>query len=424
MIKLPRLCQHQIIQNKYSAPKLSLPPSLIASLDGGFTEYTLTNRMPNIARRVIKENDFSAEINQSLEKLASELPSGDLLPLVDDNGADFTAWHNYLQSYQGERWVDIPWFFAETFFYRLIINITNYFRPGEYQYIDPFKLQKSQSLEKSIDSIIALCQQANTSLQGDSLQTALVRLLYFSLWGNRVDLSLWSATGGDDRSRFNIETQQAHILVDNSSKVVDLLVNKLSNEEKQVDLVADNAGFELVCDLCLLDFLLASGLVNRVKLHLKPHPTFVSDAMIKDVHDTINFLADVDNSQVKSFAHRLQNYVSEEQFILTEDYFWTSPLPFWEIPESLKSELSNASLLVVKGDANYRRLLGDRHWNFTTNFTDIVCYLPVSTVALRTLKSEVAAGIESSIIDKVAKCDSDWLTNGNWGVISMNNYHC
>lgn len=407
------------MQSKYSAPKLSLPPSLIASSDGGFTEYTVTNRMPNIARRVIKENDFSSEINHNLEKLASELSSKDLLLLVDDTGVDFTAWQNYLQSYQGQRWVDIPWFVAETYFYRLILNITNYFRPGEYQYIDPFKLQKSQGLEKSLDSIVALCQQANSWLQADSPQTGLIGLLYFSLWGNRVDLSLWSAMEDEDRSSFNIESQQAHILADDSAKIVDLLVNNASNQEKRVDLVADNSGFELVCDLCLLDFLLTSGLVNRVKLHLKPHPTFVSDAMIKDVHDTVEFHSNVESSEVKYFARRLQDYIASEQLILSEDYFWTSPLPFWEIPESLKSELSNASLLIVKGDANYRRLLGDRHWDFSTNFTDIVCYLPVPTASLRTLKSGVAAGIASSVVDKVAKSDADWLTNGSWGVVQV-----
>ncbi|MBV6627495.1 MAG: protein-glutamate O-methyltransferase family protein [Rivularia sp. (in: Bacteria)] len=408
------------MHSKYSAPKLDIPPSLIASVDGGFTEHTVINRMPNIARRVIKENNFADEINQSLEKLASDLSSGNLSPLIDDTGIDVMAWPHYLQLYQEKRWVDIPWFVAETYFYRLILNITNYFRPGEYQYIDPFNLQKSQGLEKSIDSIVALCKQASIwCSQADSTETSLIGLLYFSLWGNRVDLSLWSAIEDSDRSNFNIESQQAHILVDDSAKVIDLFVNNTSNKQNQVDLVADNAGFELVCDLCLLDFLLNSGLVDTVKLHLKPHPTFVSDAMIKDVHHTVDFLSSCSSLEVKNFAHRLRNYITSEQLILTDDYFWTSPLPFWEIPESKKNELSNSSLLIVKGDANYRRLLGDRHWHFSSNFMDIVCYLPVPTLALRTLKSEVAAGIPQLTIDKTAKSDPDWLTNGSWGLIQL-----
>ncbi len=102
-------------------------------------------------------------------------------------------------------------------------------------------------------------------------------------------------------------------------------------------------------------------LANEVYLHLKPHPTFVSDAMIKDVHDTISFLAATSDQQVTSFAQRLEMHITSGRLVLSEDYFWTSPLAFWEMPNSLKNELTNAGLIIVKGDANYRRLLGDRH---------------------------------------------------------------
>jgi hypothetical protein len=40
-------------------------------------------------------------------------------------------------------------------------------------------------------------------------------------------------------------------------------------------------------------------------------------------------------------------------------------------------------------------------------------------VALRTLKSEVAAGIKSEVIQQVEKSDSSWLTNGQWGLIQL-----
>jgi hypothetical protein len=104
---------------------------------------------------------------------------------------------------------------------------------------------------------------------------------------------------------------------------------------------------------------------------------------------------------------------------LCDDYFWTSPLAFWEIPDTLKKELSHSNLIIIKGDANYRRLLGDRHWNFTTKISDIVCYLPAPMVALRTLKSEVAAGIKPEVLEEVVKSDSAWLTNGQWGVVQF-----
>ncbi|MGF1936380.1 MAG: damage-control phosphatase ARMT1 family protein [Nostoc sp. ChiQUE02] len=401
-------------------PKLPIPPSLLGSEVGSFTEFTVTQRMPAIARRVIAENNFPSEINTSLENLATELPTGFLPPLLNDTAVDFSAWNTYLESYKGQRWIDVPWFFAETYFFRLILEITNYFRPGVWQGVDPFELQKTQGLETSLDSIILLCGQANNWLDNSQLgeesnQTALIALLYFALWGNRVDLSLWSAFDSD-RSRFDIQTQLAHILVNDASQVTDLLN---SSQNRRIDFVVDNAGFELVCDLCLVDFLLSSGLANQVYLHLKPHPTFVSDAMIKDIHYTTKFLATSEHKQVISFAQRLQENIASGHLVLFEDYFWTSPLAFWEIPNSLKNELANASLVIVKGDANYRRLLGDRHWDFTTNIADIVCYLPMPMVALRTLKSEVIVGLKPEVIQEVAKSDSSWLTNGQWGVIQL-----
>lgn len=412
--------QEKFVDNSYKAPKLPLPPSLLGSEIGSFTEFTVTQRMPAIARRVIVENNFSAGINTRLESLATELPTGYLQPLVNDTGADFPAWDTYLEAYKGQRWIDVPWFFVETYFYRLILEITHYFRPGIWQAVDPFQLQKSQGLEASLDSTILLCTQVNKWLEDSEIdapanQTALIALLYFALWGNRVDLSLWSAFE-DDRSRFDIQNQLAHILVNDASQVSELLT---LCRKGRIDFVLDNAGFELVCDLCLVDFLLSSNLANEVYLHLKPHPTFVSDAMIKDVHDTISFLAATSDQQVTSFAQRLERHIASGRLVLSEDYFWTSPLAFWEMPNSLKSELTNASLIIVKGDANYRRLLGDRHWDITTSFADIVCYLPVPTVALRTLKSEVAVGLESEVVDKVAKFDHSWLTNGQWGVIQF-----
>ncbi|MBH8577876.1 DUF89 family protein [Nostocaceae cyanobacterium CENA369] len=86
--------------------------------------------------------------------------------------------------------------------------------------------------------------------------------------------------------------------------------------------------------------------------------------------------------EVTSLAKRLQENIILRRLVLSEDYFWTSPLAFWEIPNSLKNELAEANLILVKRDANYRRLLCDRYWHSTTNIADIVCYLPAPMVAL------------------------------------------
>ncbi|TAE60738.1 MAG: protein-glutamate O-methyltransferase family protein [Nostocales cyanobacterium] len=378
--------------------------------------------MPDIARRVIKENNFDQEINQSLEQLATDLKTGYLQPLKPDHGIDIENWHQYIKPYLNQRWIDIPWFVAETYFYRLILNITNYFIPGKYQNLDPFISQKEQGLEIAIDAIIYLCTQVEKWLKESQQQSkpnksSLIALLYFSLWGNRVDLSLWSAFA-DNRSNFDIEKRLSNILVDDSFAVTKLLTKSDNN---RIDIIVDNAGFELICDLCLVNFLLDSGFANQVILHLKPHPTFVSDAMIKDVQYTQEFLAAGSHPDVKSFSKRLSENLETGKLLLKEDYFWTSPLPFWQLPPSLHDELAKSNLIIVKGDANYRRLLGDLHWDYTTKLADIVTYLPAPMVALRTLKSEVAAGLKAETLTELATLDPNWLTNGEWGVIQLVN---
>ncbi|MBD3562999.1 hypothetical protein H6S82_29775, partial [Planktothrix sp. FACHB-1355] len=40
-------------------------------------------------------------------------------------------------------------------------------------------------------------------------------------------------------------------------------------------------------------------------------------------------------------------------------------------------------------------------------------------VALRTLKSELAAGLQTAQIEMLNHQDPDWLTNGQWGVIQF-----
>jgi hypothetical protein len=85
--------------------------------------------------------------------------------------------------------------------------------------------------------------------------------------------------------------------------------------------------------------------------------------------------------------------------------------------DKLKEELSQAGLVISKGDANYRRLLGDRHWPFTTRFTEVVSYYPSDILALRTLKSELVVGLENGQAESVTVKDPDWMLNGRWGMV-------
>jgi hypothetical protein len=165
--------------------------------------------------------------------------------------------------------------------------------------------------------------------------------------------------------------------------------------------------------------LLSSGLAGIVRLHVKPHPTYVSDAMIKDVRTTLDFFEADSDPQVNALGSRLTNDWERDRLQVKENFFWTSPLPAWEMPVLLRDELSAADLVISKGDANYRRLLGDLDWPFTTSFADILAYFPAPIVALRTVKAEIACGLQPGQAENVAAQDPDWMIDGRWGVVQF-----
>ena len=98
---------------------------------------------------------------------------------------------------------------------------------------------------------------------------------------------------------------------------------------------------ELVCDLCLGEALVAAGAASRVVFHLKGHPTFVSDAMAKDVRGHFAALrADaVERPASAVMAARWEALVADGRWELREDFFWAQPTPFWAMPARLAAGL-------------------------------------------------------------------------------------
>jgi hypothetical protein len=97
--------------------------------------------------------------------------------------------------------------------------------------------------------------------------------------------------------------------------------------------------------------------------------------------------------------------------------FWCSPLTFHALPNDLATELAEATVVIIKGDLNYRRLVGDAHWSPTTSFQDLTSYFPAPLVALRTLKSDVAVGVDPDRLTHLEATAPGWRTDGTHAVI-------
>jgi len=189
-----------------------------------------------------------------------------------------------------------------------------------------------------------------------------------------------------------------------------------------IDIIVDNAGFELVTDLALAQYLIQSGIASVVTFQLKSHPTFVSDALEKDLLETVQYYATLDNLKFPSAQKSgeiWQSFLKDAKWQCHEDNFWVQPFPMWDMTEPLRTDMQQrCDLAFVKGDANYRRLLGDRLWDLTAPFDDVVgCYFPCPVCALRTLKAELGCGMAPDQVEKAKGLDQNWMVNGRFGVV-------
>ena len=390
-----------------SHPPAPIPDSLRGLETGTWAEHTVRDRLPDIGRRIIDGNEWPPEVQSSLRHLVDEMPGGRIEPIEDPGAPDVAAWNQWVEPHRDETWLQVPWFFAETYFYRRVIAAIGYFRPGPTNLKDPFAAQKAAGLSWAMDR--------NGGSSGQD-QVDLGRRLLESLWGNRSDLSIWPTEGGQDRSQAD-QPRQDHLLVDDRPRVLELLQSR-GRVDQRIDLVLDNAGTELLADLMLIDDLLRQAPGRRLHIHAKAHPTYVSDAIPNDVEKTIERMAAVDGD-MGAAAQRLRGVLADGQLTVGAHLYWTSPLPLWEAPRDLMDDLAKSDLVLLKGDANYRRLLGDRHWPFNTPFADIVGYFPTALVALRSVKADVAAGLSPQTVQRARAADPLWTTDGAWAMIQF-----
>ena len=290
-----------------------------------------------------------------------------------------------------------------------MLEATRYFQSGPWQGIDPYAAKKRA--EWASDAAPQVVAQLLESLPDDDLEAQCERLLHADLWGNRTDLSymvaahLGTTTAPSD--------ERSNLLVDDSAALWRFLQ---TNAGGRVAILADNAGTELLMDVVLLDFLLTTGLAAEVHLHLKPQPMFVSDAMIQDLADGLDALVLAGGAAAK-LARRVEGHIVAGELILKTHWFNASSLFYSQMPADLHADLARMDLVLVKGDANYRRLLDDAHWPPTTGFADAVAYFPAPVAALRTLKGEIIVGLAPGQAERLAEDDSAWLVNGQRGVI-------
>ncbi|MFC9911304.1 damage-control phosphatase ARMT1 family protein [Streptomyces sp. NPDC059862] len=358
-------------------------PLILGNEPGSFPHSVLAERHPAIIRQVREAFPYGPDRRRALDALLASCAKGVIEPLpADAHDRDrWAAWG--LDTYAGRSWFDVPWLWSESYFYRQLLESVGYFDPGPWQGIDPFRPDKLAELDApQTDEELAALDALEDRPAGERDRA----LLHGSLWGNRADLGFRLSAGGADTS-----AAVPGLVADDSETLWSLLPPSGAGT---LCLIADNSGRELIPDLLLIAHLLAGGRVERAVLHVKPHPYYVSDATPADVLDALRRLTAAPGA-ARGYGRRLWAALTDGRLTVRAHPFSCGPLPYAEMPDDLRAEFAAATVTIVKGDLNYRRLVGDRLWPPTTPFPDVTGYFPGPVAALRTLKSDVICGLDA-----------------------------
>ena len=175
---------------------------------------------------------------------------------------------------------------------------TFFARSASWKTYDIFSRQKLSTFRSSRPAVLELAtkyktligklKNGNDAVKDESLKTQAEKIVFMEmceicLWGNATDLSLLTSLTYEDIQKLQgadaRKKAEKNILVNDLAAAYQVLAEAREQNpksERRVDIVLDNAGFELFVDLILAGYLLAAGLVTQVS-HFEDADVF--DAM-------------------------------------------------------------------------------------------------------------------------------------------------
>lgn len=327
-------------------------------------------------------------------------------PLPDDGQSDIQGYNDELATLGHPQWFNVPWLYSECYLYRRVNTLFSRSGSAFWKDYDIFARQKLSTFKSSRPAVLELAKQYHELISKLEREKAVVpdgtsteeeeaeRLVFtemaeICLWGNATDLSLLTSLSYEDIQKLQgskaRKESESKILVNDLQEAFQVLrAAKAAGRKPRVDIVLDNAGFELFVDLILAGYLLAAGLASAVVLHPKAIPWFVSDVIPQDFQILLDFLAEPEtlystiDGDPKS-APLSEDEVADLQFLYmqwSKHYvdgsiclsnpehrrFWTQAGSYWRLPRTepgLFEDLKQSDLVIFKGDLNYRKLTGD-----------------------------------------------------------------
>jgi hypothetical protein len=379
---------------------------ITGSEPGSFAHHVICERHPAIINDVQTTYPYPRLQEAELDELEHETLHGTITHLPDTAG-DREYWDASGDGFYGRRWTDVPFLWAESYFYRRLLEAVRYFEPGPWHRLDPFRAKKSSELhDRRVTALLEQLDATGPITDAD----AFALFLHGAVWGNKADLGFEMGLHAAGLTASHGLAPQ--LLVDDTTAAWTYLTEQ---RPRSIIVIADNAGPEIICDLLLIDFLLRDP-ERTIEIHLKPDPYYVSDANPADLFDALHLLANA-GPAARHVATRLTDHMRTDILRLDTDAFYVKPERLADAPFELHERYAAADLVIVKGDLNYRRLVGDVHHDPTTPFADACNDFPTRLLALRALKSDVIIGLDAHTLAAQEATNTPWRTNGSRAVI-------
>ncbi|KAL9102998.1 MAG: hypothetical protein Q9163_001918 [Psora crenata] len=472
-------------------------PPYVTSDKTSFAYVSASKRWPtgtidDVHRSIFETEDEPKQkegkaIVEALAKLKYEIQHDRLLtPLEDDGKSDITDYNKRLVSLDSPTWMNVPWLFAECYLYRYGRRVHTYFsRSTHWKSYDAFFRQKLSALKSSRPAILELAAKYKTliiqlrEIDENNMPRIEVeqaeRMLFLEmceicLWGNSTDLSLLPSLTYDDVQKLQgaevRKSAEKNVLVSDLPSAYRILkgTQESGKEVRRIDIILDNAGFELFVDLILAGYLLESGLATRIILHPKTIPWYVSDVVAADFQTLLYVLARpndifptekwgtpaqsrISGADEENLGFLFRNWChlhGEGQLILRPHLFWTTAYSYWELPSQepeLLEDLKQSEMVIFKGDLNYRKLTADARlssprllhamWSKAVPFASAIGPLGrgsgLRVLALRTCKSDAVVGLAEREDERIRPEDGrdestrtkKWAWSGKYAVMQF-----
>jgi len=154
----------------------------------------------------------------------------------------------------------------------------------------------------------------------------------------------------------------------------------------------------------------------RATLHVKLEPVFVSDAMARDVWRVVERMRE-GPPEGRRLAAALTASFEEGRLGMAPDAFWSGPRFLRHAPAHIRDAFRAASIVVFKGDANYRRVVGDAMWPPSAPFAAACSDFGAPLVCLRTMKSDPVLGLPNGLAERLDAADPLWRIDARRGLV-------